>query len=352
VQGNLFQLNAGNGVNNASANDYIVEYNSWGHLAGDGLGDGSSGSLDTNPWTHVVVFMESSGSPLPDKVTVGSEIVYTVKMDAAEVYGADFDLNFDNTVLEVQSITDGGLFQHVGGCGISSVVDANASSQISFCGQRTTALTGAGQVMYEVVFKGVAPGFVGLDFADGNDVFAMAPPGGASNNIYAHALVDGSVTVYTTYAVTGRLDLQGRANDSGAVLTLGLGSVEGFGPYAFSSSDYWGAIGASGVVEDTYPITVVMDRYLDVTVGSGKTVGIGPLKTALSKLVLLGGDANDDDMIDIGDAALIGGQFGMSPPTNPQADINADNTVNILDLALMGGNFGKDSATAYATWTP
>jgi hypothetical protein len=95
-----------------------------------------------------------------------------------------------------------------------------------------------------------------------------------------------------------------------------------------------------------------MDRYLDDTVASGKTVGIGSAKTALSKLVLLGGDANGDDVIDIGDAAIIGGQFGMSPPTNPQADINADNTVNILDLALMGGNFGKDSATAYATWTP
>jgi len=41
------------------------------------------------------------------------------------------------------------------------------------------------------------------------------------------------------------------------------------------------------VVEDTYPITIVMARYLDVTLASGKTVAISSSKITLNTLVLL-----------------------------------------------------------------
>jgi hypothetical protein len=134
--------------------------------------------------------------------------------------------------------------------------------------------------------------------------------------------------------------------------------------YTFSTSDYWGAIGASDVVYDTYGITVVMDRYLNVTVGSAKSVAISGPKT-LSKLVLLGGDVNNsgagDGSIDSGDAAVVGSAYGTTPgpaPWDPNADINADNVISILDLVLLGGNYGMTSLTtgdpnsAYDGWTP
>ena len=65
----------------------------------------------------------------------------------------------------------------------------------------------------------------------------------------------------------------------------------------------------------------------------------------LSTLVLLGGDANDNNEIGIGDASIIGGQYGNSGSgiTMPKADINADDVVDILDLVIMGGNFDKKS---------
>jgi hypothetical protein len=74
----------------------------------------------------------------------------------------------------------------------------------------------------------------------------------------------------------------------------------------------------------------------------------------LTSLELLGGDANDDNVIDATDATLIGGEYGNSGAGigNAAADINADDAVDILDLTLMGGNFTETSAAAYAGWTP
>ena len=354
VQGNLFQNNGGYGINNASGNPYVVEYNSWGLYGGPTIGVSVSTNLDFTPWTHVSLSMVSSGSPVANKVGVGQQITYTVKMDAAQVFGADFDLNFSTANLSVVSITNSGAFGQNLSCGLSTPSQANASGVISFCGDRITAgtpLSGSAQTVFTVVFQGIAPGGVSLNLDETDDVFAMVNPG-ASNNIYAAALTDGSVTVYAATTVTGRLDLQGRANDTGAVLSFGPGSGQG-NAYTFGASSYWGAISQTGVITDTYAITVSMPRYLDVTVLSGKSVIISGDKV-LSTLILLGGDANDDNDIGISDATIIGGQYGNTGGgiTDARADINNDGTVDIYDLVLMGGNFGFNSGTAYSTWTP
>jgi hypothetical protein len=354
VQGNLFQNNTGDGVKNSSANSYVVEYNSWGHYDGPNpSGDGASGTLDFTPWTHILVSSQSSGSLQPDKVRVGYDIDITVQAEAREAWGADFDMAFDKSLLQVMSIVDLGSFdQHPpGACAISTPAEANASGIISFCGNSLAAVNGASAGIYKVTFRGLAAGTSGLDLDDTTDAFAMAPPSGASTNIYAHDLVDGQITVYAVDGVTGRIDLQGRTDDTGAQMAFGLGYSYGYGPYAFSASDYWGAVSVSDVVWDEYDITVTMERYLDVTLSSLKSKEItGP--TALADLVLWGGDANGDDAIDIGDAGILGGAYGTSPPSVANADINADNAVNILDLVLVGGNFSKESATAYASWSP
>ena len=71
-------------------------------------------------------------------------------------------------------------------------------------------------------------------------------------------------------------------------------------------------------MEDTYAITISMDRYLDVNCERqvrGHRCGEGDPRQS----VLLGGDANDDDAIGLGDATIIGGQYGNSGSgiTNP-----------------------------------
>ena len=110
VQGNLFQNNAGFGIHNQTASTYTVEYNSLGAFGGSDRRwtNGVSGLLDYTPWTHVGLSMVSSVSPVLNKVAVGAQIKYTIKMDAREVWGADFDLAFDKTKLSVVSIANSG----------------------------------------------------------------------------------------------------------------------------------------------------------------------------------------------------------------------------------------------------
>ncbi|MBN2551070.1 MAG: right-handed parallel beta-helix repeat-containing protein, partial [Anaerolineales bacterium] len=351
VQGNLFQNNTGYGVNNASGIAYDVTYNSWGDLTGPlgSSGDNITSNLTYNPWTHAALLMVYSGSPVPDRVGVGSQITYDIQIDAARLFGADFDLAFNRTLLSVVSITNSGLFtQALPGCALSTPAEANASGVISFCGQSFSEINGAALDVYTVVFQGVAPGVSPLAFDATDDQFAMAPPYGGSTNVYAAALTDGSVEVFDAFTISGRIDLQGRPNDTGAVMSFGIGLNQGYGPFVFSTSDYWGAISATGVVEDTYGITVSMARYLDVTIASAKSALIDAART-LATLVLFGGDANDDDIIDLGDATILGGQYGTP---GPNGDINNDGIVNLQDLVLVGGNYLKATASAYAGWTP
>lgn len=63
-------------------------------------------------------------------------------------------------------------------------------------------------------------------------------------------------------------------------------------------------------------------------------------ETNLPPVMLLGGDANDDDVIDVGDATMVGVTYGTSGPNLP-ADINRDGVVDIFDVILVSVNFGQ-----------
>lgn len=65
---------------------------------------------------------------------------------------------------------------------------------------------------------------------------------------------------------------------------------------------------------------------------------------------LLGGDANNTAVVDIGDLGCIGGDFGRTTTSTPamgncggtgSPDINLDLKVNIQDLSIAGGNYDK-----------
>ena len=76
--------------------------------------------------------------------------------------------------------------------------------------------------------------------------------------------------------------------------------------------------------------------------------------TTLSTVLLLGGDANNNEQIDILDATCIGNDYdktsGFSNCGDPQgsSDVNGDGIVDILDLVLMGGNYAATSSP----WSP
>ena len=63
-------------------------------------------------------------------------------------------------------------------------------------------------------------------------------------------------------------------------------------------------------------------------------------------LVLLAGDVNSDDAVDIIDAAAIGLEYGNA--ASGELDINGDGTINILDLIHVGRNYGTVGPTVCA----
>ena len=67
-------------------------------------------------------------------------------------------------------------------------------------------------------------------------------------------------------------------------------------------------------------------------------------ETALAAVKLLGGDANEDGMVNIIDLSIIGAAFGSSTGSatwDERADINRDGFVNICDITLATSNFGR-----------
>ena len=89
-----------------------------------------------------------------------------------------------------------------------------------------------------------------------------------------------------------------------------------------------------------YDINVDMDLYLDGS-RTGVTVTAG-IKTTLPEIMLLGGDTNDDDTVNILDLSFLGARFGFScgdPLYDVRGDINLDCSIIILDLTLAGSNF-------------
>ncbi len=145
--------------------------------------------------------------------------------------------------------------------------------------------------------------------------------------------------VPTTGTVEGKVYLQGRSDHSGVTISVG-------GHTATTLAD--GGFRITGVAESTYVVNASMPGYLDaergdVLVQVGKT-------TLLPDVTLLGGNAIQDDTIDILDLAKVVTNFNASvPPADSEADINGDGLVDIYDLVLVGINFGK---RAPSPWPP
>ena len=75
-------------------------------------------------------------------------------------------------------------------------------------------------------------------------------------------------------------------------------------------------------------------------------------QTTLSTLVLLGGDANNDDIISLADATCIGSDLGTTTSScvgnSASSDVNGNGQIDLVDLVLMASNYSKTSSP----WTP
>jgi len=110
-------------------------------------------------------------------------------------------------------------------------------------------------------------------------------------------------------------------------------------------------------VEGTVDIVISAPGALDYTF-----LGVNDDRwdVELPAAVLLFGDVNGDNMVNIMDMGAFRADFGKTGEsiTNPLTDINGDNMVNIMDMGTFRANFGKTAAkdttvrAAYRPGTP
>lgn len=264
---------------------------------------------------------------------------FTVRLaNAVDLYGYQFKLTYpkdqvDATAAFVLTFFDGTQY----GNGWNATVDS-AAGEIRFARTLvgpTPPLSGSGPLA-TVTFAPKAGATAGeYEIAFVGDILAEIE--GAA---LAHTKQSGWLTIYDVGGLQGVVDLQGRSNESGAVVTI-------VGAGGYSASTTTNAVGAwqfGNVPAGSYQVNIEMARYLDAQ-KTGVVVSNGVV-TPLASVKLLGGDTNDDDHVEIGDLSTIGGKFGTTVnPLTETADINADGEVNILDLVLAAGNYDKHSIT-------
>jgi hypothetical protein len=174
------------------------------------------------------------------------------------------------------------------------------------------------------------------------DGFAISPTGAGA--------VD--VNVCGNATVQGTLSLQGRWVPNGHDFTVVMVGPYGTfsapptidqtnGTYTVSGVKY-GPGGTDYVIRADH--SLYLKNELDPLTVSGDITG--------QDTTLLGGDANNNGAVGIGDLSCIGTDFGTAVPTAcgvfpNSTDINDDGFVNIQDLAIGGGNFSLNDLQSW-----
>lgn len=395
IEGNLFKDNGGPGVRNASSATLPVQYNSWGHVNGPASGDGVIGPVDESPWTFAEIYLDvaPNGETLPRTVNENTQFEVALKADAANLYGLTFKFTYDTDLLTL----DGAPVFDAYWNGKCLPVTAPAGTIAYRCNQFsgpdwdggtiatisfTADLPGVGASAagpWDAIFDishleaDTSAGAIGgvkvfMNNAGFNDASIMPDRDITDAN-------DGEVEITGAANFTGFVDLQGRANDSGATLQVfDAALISGSTARAAGTSSASGAYTTSFLspyflTQDvTYWFQVDAPLYLPTT-----AVQVPPLSggspptnyahshllenrplTTLETVVLLGGDATDNNLVDVLDATCIGNSYESAISTcgggtaYASSDVNGDGVVNILDLVLMGGNYDQVASP----WTP
>jgi DNA-binding beta-propeller fold protein YncE len=172
---------------------------------------------------------------------------------------------------------------------------------------------------------------------DGEAVEMAVDPSGR----YLFVSFQDSVRVYRTGAVlSGKITLQGCVNPA-QTLTLTLSPQ---GEFAFYTRQVTlaadGTFALPGIPYKAYDIRIKGAKWLAKTISVDATGGDVSGVTAM----LLPGDINDDNRVDIADLGLLADAFNSTPARNnwnPNADLNCDGKVNISDLGLLADSFGR-----------
>lgn len=353
--------------------------------------DGVIGLVTTLPFSYSEIFIDMVPNTLATQVGITEQSTFSiaVKADAVNLYAVSFEIHYDPTLFDFISHTMGPNFVWM--------IDPNAicipnfdeiSGVLGFActktsGDEVTNLNGETIAIFE--FQTKSAGLVGngpwttyfdltTDTSDlssgaigGVKVFVNNGGFGSPSTKAGHTITDtpddGMVIISAIGNFTGYIDLEGRPNDSGAVLSVYNGetktsAIEVANGTSASSGKYTSAnLGTNQLtVGSTYYLNVDAFLYLPTTVQTALVyedqVGLTTRSlTPLTTVLLLGGDSTNDNDIDITDVSCIGGRYNQSPGTcgtNGSSDVNGDGFVDIYDLVLSGGNVYKHQSP----WSP
>ncbi|MBK8986883.1 MAG: hypothetical protein IPM39_12545 [Chloroflexi bacterium] len=396
IQGNLFKANGGNGIQHDGNGSLPATYNSWGDVAGPAgaNGDGVSANVTVLPWTFAEVYMDvdptTAGDQYQRDVNENDTFTVNLMVDAANLYGISFRFSYDDDLLTEPPLNFS--FVSPWDTAYCQEYDDLLDNEIGYQCALTGATEWQGGAVATVSFTANGPGLTAngpwsalFDIShleadtsagalNGAKVFVnnagFNAPSTTDRNITDTN--DGQIDITGLANFTGFVDLQGRANDSGTVVEVfNVANKTASVLLAQGTSDAGGGYTTAyeGLnqlfIGSTYYFQINRPLYLPTTIlvsldsinnpvpeewANSAGASLRPF-TSLNTVVLLGGDATNDNVITITDASCIGGQYGGAPDVcgvDGIGDVNGDGVVNILDLTLMGGNFEKNSSP----WTP
>jgi hypothetical protein len=390
IQGNLFKVNGGNGIQHDGNGTLPATYNSWGDVGGPASGDGVSANVTFAPWTFAEIYMDvdPDNEAILREVNEGDSFNVALKAEAANLYGLSFVFSYDNSLITYNGLTFSSPWD-----GVCFTLTGLAANEIGYqCALTDPTPEWNGGAIATFNFTANGPALLGdgpwsalFDISHEVADTSAGAVGGAKvfvNNAGFNApsvpdrditdANDGEIVITGLANFTGFVNLQGRPNDSGALVQVFDGADKATatllaqGTSAASGAYTTAYVGANQLyVAQTYWIQIDRPLFLPTTImattGSLPAVPddwahsavllVRPL-TSLNTVMLLGGDATNSNYVDIGDATCIGANYGSATPgvcgIGGTSDVNEDGIVNVLDLTLMGGNFNKNSSP----WAP
>ena len=363
INGNLLKDNTAQGITNLSTTVTVpAAYNSWGSAGGPTPpGDGVYGPVTDSPYTFAELFVDVT----PDTAATVRNVneldtfAVAVKVDAKGLYAVQYKLTYDPAYLTLQDsdgMTPGvqvadGAFKGSGSCTQTVTVgsvrvyctrfapdgDADGVLTVSTLTFKADGASRTGDGPWHTYLDlSVAGSELSSAARDGVKVYVNNGGFGAPSTTPGRTITDtpddGQITIHGLANYTGYVDLQGRANDSGALFEVyNQASQTGDELYAgattASSGKYTTSYAGTRqlVIGQTYWFQVDRALYLPTTAvasypGSpapdswqhSKPLAVRPLQS-VTTLVLLGGDATNDNVIESGDAGCIGGVYGVAP---------------------------------------
>lgn len=280
-------------------------------------------------------------NPLSTNVQVGQTTDVYIDLNAVtNLYGYQFIVNYNSAKVSAEGEFVDTYFDTTHASIPNPWNAACAAGTCRFAVSKTapdTAWNGSGSIA-KITFTGQSAGLVPLTFS--SDILTDIDSRQFDHTTTVAWLQVNSSTAVAT--VHGFVDMQGRSVrfDDGTVTLYEKYGTFAPQPVNFRASDgYWTATVPVNGASSNYSIVAAHSLYLsnqktDVALASGADVSMATTR-------LLGGDANENGQIDVGDLSRIGGVFGNPSTIGVTPDINADGVINILDLVLAGGNLRK-----------